>query len=111
MSPPAPCTVQVPLLSDSLPVKLGLPISAQVHPTGQLVVGVGLGVGVGVAGVEVMFTLANMTGANDAECEAMASPAKTVPLMVSVTDVPAMGVQFIPSGEVAAVNVFPLRAA
>jgi hypothetical protein len=47
MSPPEPCMLHVPLLSDSLPVRLGPPISAQVHPAGQLAVGVGLGIDVG----------------------------------------------------------------
>ena len=54
MSPPEPWMLHVPLLSDSLPERLGPPISAQVQPDGQLAVGVGLGVvvgdGVGVTG-------------------------------------------------------------
>ena len=60
MSPPEPWILQVPLFNDSLPVILGLPMSAQAHPAGQLAVGVGLdvdvgdgvcvGVGVGVGG-------------------------------------------------------------
>ena len=107
MSPPEPCTVQVLLFSDSLPDRLGLPISAQVQPDGQLAIGVGLGVGVDVGVAWVMLTLLKVAVPNDAECEVIARPASIVPLTLSVADDPEMVFQLIPSEEVAAVKVLP----
>src|SRR2546430_17700612 len=36
MSPPPPCTVQLPLSSDWVPAGVAPPISAHVHPLGQV---------------------------------------------------------------------------
>src|SRR5439155_25139084 len=122
MSPPAPCTVQVPPLSDWLPARAGLPMSAQLHGLGQEAPGVPVGVAVGASGVPVGVAVGASgvlvgvgLAAADVEtltvskvavprapvlCEVTAMPASMAPLMLIVTLEPGTAVQVLPLLEV-----------
>jgi hypothetical protein len=76
------------------------------------VVGVGLGLGIGDGVVHaVILTPLNVAVPSDAECEVTSSPASIAPLTLSVAEDPEMVFHEIPSAEVAAVKLFPVRTA
>ena len=97
MSPPPPWTVQVPAVSDCVPVTPVEPMSAQLHPVGQAPGGGPAGPSVIVSKVPVLSWLVL--------CDVTARPARIVPVSPRLTLALGMAVQLSPSLDVYAVNV------
>src|SRR3989442_10653592 len=99
MSPPPPCTFQVPAFTVSLPAGIGLPMSAQVQPPGQDDAGV----------ANAMLLNCTVLGCVTL-CEVTARPARMLPVRAATFNAePGTAVQVVPSGDVYAVNVVPAR--
>src|SRR5215471_2276978 len=99
MSPPPPCTVQVPPVTVWPPAGVAPPTSAQVQPPGQLMVE-----------PAVTATLSKVTVLPAAVlCEVTARPASIDPLTLIDIAEPPSAVQVAPSIDVKAVNVLPER--
>src|SRR5205809_3783850 len=98
MSAPPACIVQVPLLTDWLPVGVGLPMSAQVQPAGQ-------------TRDVLTFTVSKVADPMSPPlCDDTTRPAMFEPLMLFIVILdPGTSVQVLPSLEVKALYVLPER--
>src|SRR5260370_29178900 len=90
MSVPPAWIAQVPPLTDWLPARAGLPISAQLQPVRQLT---------GTLPVLTFTLLKTMVLSVLKLCDIAARPARTGPAILIVTLEPATSVQVLPSEE------------